>query len=455
MEVKDWYDCGARIGDLVQRAIDTGDFGSLSQGITDIVGDTLSAIGEQAGLHGEAPKTRKHYRGGSEYRSSESAFRAAQRRAEEAGRRLYSDGTQIKAPRGLKGLISMILGYSMAGTTGMGTIVMAALALFTGLGLFRFMAFMLLIMTVVFTVIGMKGGTSRDRERRAERYMRLIGDRDLCTIDELAAATGRSREYVLKDVKVLMQEGLFRSGVYMDDEETTLMTSPEVYRQYRETKQAYEEKKRQSAQAAERRRAAEADLSVHSEETKKILEEGREFIAHIHEANEKIPDEELTEKLNTLENVVTRIFEQVAAKPDSAPDLHRMMTHYLTVTRKLVDAYVELDRQKVQVKNVVSTKQEINKSLDTINAAFEMILDSFFEDTAWDISTDISTLRTMMAHDGLTGQQDFGPGSHTASAAKDLTGDKSGKPSAGGKGAGGAGSAGAGAAAAAPMPDEE
>ena len=246
---------------------------------------------------------------------------------------------------------------------------------------------------------------------------------------------------------MLMQEGLFRSGVYMDDEETTLMTSPEVYRQYRETKQAYEEKKRQSVQAAERRRAAEADLSAHSEETQKILQEGREFIAHIHEANEKIPDEELTEKLNTLENVVTRIFEQVAAKPDSAPDLHRMMTYYLPVTRKLIDAYVELDRQKVQVKNVVSTKQEITKSLDTINAAFEMILDSFFEDTAWDISTDISTLRTMMAHDGLTGKGDFGPGSHTASAAKDLTGGQTGKPS--------AGSAGAGAAAAAPIPDKE
>ena len=47
-------------------------------------------------------------------------------------------------------------------------------------------------------------------------------------------------------------------------------------------------------------------------------------------------------------------------------------------------------------------KKEIEDTLDTINQAFEKLLDSFFKDTAWDISSDISVLQTMLAQEGLT-----------------------------------------------------
>ena len=43
----------------------------------------------------------------------------------------------------------------------------------------------------------------------------------------------------------------------------------------------------------------------------------------------------------------------------------------------------------------------------TINEAFENLLDSFFRNTAWDVSTDISVLKTMLAQEGLTGNKDF------------------------------------------------
>ena len=46
--------------------------------------------------------------------------------------------------------------------------------------------------------------------------------------------------------------------------------------------------------------------------------------------------------------------------------------------------------------------REIEKTLDTLNVAFEKLLDSLFEDTAWDVATDISVLHTMLAQEGLT-----------------------------------------------------
>ena len=56
----------------------------------------------------------------------------------------------------------------------------------------------------------------------------------------------------------------------------------------------------------------------------------------------------------------------------------------------------------MQGPNIQKSKKEIEDTLDTINQAFEKLLDSFFKDTAWDISSDISVLQTMLAQEGLT-----------------------------------------------------
>ena len=52
--------------------------------------------------------------------------------------------------------------------------------------------------------------------------------------------------------------------------------------------------------------------------------------------------------------------------------------------------------------SIISSKQEIEKTLDTLNMAFEKLLDELFQDTAWDLSSDISVLNTMLAQEGLT-----------------------------------------------------
>ena len=41
-----------------------------------------------------------------------------------------------------------------------------------------------------------------------------------------------------------------------------------------------------------------------------------------------------------------------------------------------------------------------------MNTAFEKLLDSLFEEKAWDVSSDISVLNTMLAQEGLT-EDDF------------------------------------------------
>ena len=79
------------------------------------------------------------------------------------------------------------------------------------------------------------------------------------------------------------------------------------------------------------------------------------------------------------------------------------MQYYLPITLKLVKAYREFGEQSIQGENITRVKTEIRDTLDTINIAFENLLDSLFQDDALDISTDISVLETMLAQEGLTG----------------------------------------------------
>ena len=107
-----------------------------------------------------------------------------------------------------------------------------------------------------------------------------------------------------------------------------------------------------------------------------------------------------------MELLVQKIFERAKEHPEVIPDLKRLMNYYLPVTVKLLDAYEDMDRQPVQGENIRSSKKEIEDTLDTLNSAFEKLLDSVFKDVAWDVSSDISVLNTVLAQEGLK-EDDF------------------------------------------------
>ena len=116
------------------------------------------------------------------------------------------------------------------------------------------------------------------------------------------------------------------------------------------------------------------------------------------------------------------ILEQVQKKPASAGELRRFMNYYLPTTTKLVTAYVELDSQHVDVANVTSTKREISETLDTINDACGQVLDDMFQDQAWDISSDINVMKTMMEQEGLTRKNAIGGKGTTSGTGTDTGG---------------------------------
>ena len=133
-----------------------------------------------------------------------------------------------------------------------------------------------------------------------------------------------------------------------------------------------------------------------------VLDRGNAFLQEIRRCNDAIPGEQISAKISRMELIVRRIFERAEAHPEIVPDLKKLMDYYLPMTVKLLNAYAEMDAQPVQGETIRASKKEIEETLDTLNYAFEKLLDDLFQDAAMDVSSDISVLNTLLAQEGLT-----------------------------------------------------
>lgn len=240
------------------------------------------------------------------------------------------------------------------------------------------------------------GIAKRARARRFERYRDAMGGAVFCTVAKLAEMTGVPEGRVKKDIRKMISSGACPHG-HLDSRETCFMVDDETYEDYLRAEKAYLARTRA---VQEEKKKPEDPKAAELEAVKK---EGTECVRQIHAANDALPGKEISDRLDRLENVTARIFACIEKHPEKLPDIRTFMRYYLPTTLKLVKSYQEFEAQPVQGENITTAKQEIEQALDTINAAFENLLDSLFADDAVDVSADISTLKAMLKQGGLTG----------------------------------------------------
>jgi 5-bromo-4-chloroindolyl phosphate hydrolysis protein len=258
-------------------------------------------------------------------------------------------------------------------------------------------------------VLSMKGSRIRKRLQRFQRYLAQLHGRNYCLIKDFSSATGRSDKYTMKDLLKMIDIGMFPEG-HIDDKKTCFMLNNESYQQYLNLQEnmrmrdAQEQVKNKDQAMRGEQTGGEKNNKKNTLDPviRKALEEGRQFVQEIRNANAAIPGEEISRKLDRLEAVTGKIFDYIEIHPEKFPEIKKFTEYFLPTTLKLLDAYREFDYQPVEGENISTAKKEIEKTLDTINLAFENLLDGLFEEAAMDISTDISVLETMFAQEGLT-----------------------------------------------------
>lgn len=421
MTKKDWQEAGDQIRDLVQNAIDSGNYSELSNTITDVVNsavdgvqdvlkNSLSDLGRQQACGGWSKRPEDlagAERKSDRYAQSHDTVRRRQEAAERIRKSMqgkeYHPVPRTKTPGLIAGKAMKWTGYSLGGMFAVTAGILAIVSGATGAELVLPMG-IIDVFLVASVALGIKGSRQEELAKRFRRYQQVIGERTFCLIEELSAAIGKKPKFVQKDLRKMIRDGFFPQG-YLDKKETCLITDQQTYQQYLQTEKAYEVRA-QEAQADGRKAGAQqasaSTAAPHGSEYQELLAEGQSYIRHIHTCNDKIEDPVISEKLDRMEMIVTRIFTEAGRNPDIADDLKKMMSYYLPTTKKLLDAYCELDEQPVPGENIETTKREIAATLDTLNNAFAKLLDDLFEEKAWDISSDISVLNTMLAQEGLT-----------------------------------------------------
>ena len=145
--------------------------------------------------------------------------------------------------------------------------------------------------------------------------------------------------------------------------------------------------------------------STGNPELDKMIRDGALAVEEMKRLDENIEDEKISQAIRELERTSQAIFQQVREAPEKLPQIRRFMDYYLPTTLKLLNAYDRMSSVGVGGENIDGTKERVEAIMDTIVAAFDKQLDGLFGAEALDVSADITVLETMLAREGLAGDQ--------------------------------------------------
>lgn len=384
-----WDELGETIERIIDRAVNSQDYQRLNQTIRQAVNSGGEAI-RRAVESASQPATRSKPVPLSKMNTHvTSPKRQAQKPASMPT--LYASTT----PQILRGL---------AYTAGGGILALLSAASLLGQGILSLLfthASLISFGNVLLTGIIIGGGawmrlgiSKLARVGRFDKYKTVLGNKTYCEIPQLSRTVGKPAKFVVKDLNKMISDGLFLEG-HLDTAEENLIVSNETFEHYRRL----EEQRKMAALEDAKQQQLRNSMTPQARE---VLEQGNAFLQEIHRCNDRIPGQEISEKISRMEMIVEKIFDRVKTHPEVVPALKKLMSYYLPMTVKLLNAYAEMDAQPIQGETIAASKREIEATLDTLNNAFEKLLDQVFREMAVDVSSDISVLQTLLAQEGLT-----------------------------------------------------
>lgn len=411
MNNNNWNNLGNEFKDAVSDAVNKGDFKRLNFLLTDTVTDVIAEAGTQfkktadevqKGVQKEFKTISRAdlYKNVENYQKHQSGHN---QNLQPKRQSIFSPAKKLTPASKMKmvGQVSSVL-HVVFGAIGTGF-----MALFLLVGLFFAIAdwvwppaaFITILLGLgSFVLLLKKGINHRKRLSRAKRYISLCDDNMYVNIKELADHTNKSPQYVLKDVKKMLQLGFFPEG-HLDEKATCLMLDDATYREYIRVEQ---ERKSLALEEAAKKALPLTPEDEANAQLQAIVAEGQDYIQKLHHLNDLIEDEVVSDKLYRMEHLLKEIFQRLKEDPSQMPKVRKLMSYYLPTTIKLLLAYSEFDDVSTPNNDIQSAKAEIEKTIDVINEAFTELLNKLFQKSAFDAATDAQVLQTMLAKEGLT-----------------------------------------------------
>ncbi len=419
MGSNNWEKFGEEIRKTVQDAVENQNYEKLNQVISDTINQAVDVVAN--GVKNVANSSQTKYRGYKTYTTdygntkkpdTEQKKTSGMRYTNtEANVRRTNVTIPAKAPSRILTMVTTALGYAFSGIqmiwllASLVVTFVADAALGFGPTVWTSMVSVLSVALMGLSLgVGITGTKKLVRIERFKSYLAAIGQKEYCNVSDMAAKVVKPEKIVIKDLEYMIRNNWFFEG-HFDKQKTCFMVTDKMYQQYcqLENRKALEQKEAEQKEL-EAKKAREEQIAsgkILTPEVQKVNDQGDEYVKKIRACNDAIPGQEISEKIYRIEMLVDRIFDRVEQNPKCVSDIKKLMDYYLPTTVKLLEAYAEMDAQPVGGENIQAAKKEIEATLDTLNVAFEKLLDSLFQETAWDVSSDISVLNTMLAREGL------------------------------------------------------
>ena len=135
-----------------------------------------------------------------------------------------------------------------------------------------------------------------------------------------------------------------------------------------------------------------------------LIREARGQLDQIAAANDAIADPALSRQIEDIEATCRQILQRLEEQPNMLSQLRTFLRYYLPATLKLLNARAALEAE-VNAGGSPQIAARIAKAVGEVQSAFHKQLDALFRDEAMDIASDITVMETLLAQEGLAGDQ--------------------------------------------------
>ncbi len=277
---------------------------------------------------------------------------------------------------------------------------------------------------LIFGINAIKKVARKNKLReRAYRYYNLLKSRDSWTLDEVAYFMNIPAGDVKKDLQYLFDTGVItlkpETIIYESRENPKTAYDPQkMYSNASYTVNKVNENYKNDINGAKNTSGLrtyvvpgsynnnlDLDKTKVKVETKikdnELYSETMAYIRKIRAANDAIPGEAMSAKLDELENITLSIYNATVENEEFSRKTKKFMSYYLPTTERLVEKYAELDAKTIQTDNTRHIKDKIEEALETIIKAFYELYDSLYDYDAIDITSEIDAFKNTLANDGL------------------------------------------------------
>ena len=396
-----WDEFGGGIDDIIQKAINSGNYNSLGRDVNDLIKKATYTFEDalNKGLNEARNRTVKTNLGGNTVEVNKS-YQDRIRRPDTKKNEIITSKDKLYISDNMilgQGLANAILGGFFTFGLALGRFITFIL----GAAIPSAIAFVLFIPSLAWFLSGTNTLKERLIFRNYRKVLNLSDSKSFAKIEDLMLETGESKKKTLKRLRKMISKMWFKEG-HIDKNETTFISTNETYALYQKAQRGFEERQRIEDELGKFKEENTKSVANNTE-VQETLNQGRKYLAQISHLNDRIPGVEVSNKIFKIEDLTGRILKRVEEHPSSAEDIKQLMKYYLPMTIKLLTAYAEMDEQQVKVENIDKSKHEIENVLDSLNDAFSKLLDDLYKDTAWDISSDVSVLNAMLKREGLKG----------------------------------------------------